>query len=598
MPFDPVDLTLPNSKSKRVLPDEIWTPILEHGCAFPPHIFIEVMLNLFKNPNNNSTHLFRADILYDSQGKLSPPNPEAVQTPSTSTTQEHGTLNVDLPNFELQRTIIGNLIPRNAQLDKPLLQTCHFLHSTASNTDGNSDEKTLVLYLPHASSPTEIPHYHPTVHGIAFLHTWTPASSSADPPPGTLTLHYALYPTTPPPPPPLPPRLHRTAHHLLSTLHKHGTGSLAGYTKRVHHDQLIPQPRLQNTYAALKARHARRLIARWAEQTPPAKHVFEDLGIAAFLIELWADLYGGGARDAASGFPGFVDIGCGNGVLVDVLSREGYKGWGFDARRRKTWDTFEPGVRRRLRRCVLVPKVVVDLETERVGAVGVGVEFDYDYDDDESDAQDSDNNPLSRSLRFHNGLFRPGTFIVSNHADELTPWTPLLAALSRSPFLAIPCCSHDLSGARSRAYVPSPPNNGPRPCPEKGDLRTLRASAKQPSAYASLVAWVERLAAEVGFVVQREVLRIPSTRNVGVVGRFVGGGEGDEAREERVREIVRREGGGVGWVERAVALAGGGGEGDEAREERVREIVRREGGGVGWVERAVALAGGGGGRGH
>ena len=60
-------------------------------------------------------------------------------------------------------------------------------------------------------------------------------------------------------------------------------------------------------------------------------------------------------------------------------------------------------------------------------------------------------------------------------------------------------------------------------------------------------------------MVQREVLRIPSTRNVGVVGRFVGGGEGEEAREERVREIVRRKGGGVGWVERAVALAGGGG---------------------------------------
>lgn len=556
MPFDPVDLTQPNSEYTRILPDEIWTPILEHGCAFPSHIFTEVMLNHIKNPNINSSHLFRADILYDSDGTLKPYKQEDIPKTSKSATEEHGILNVDLPTFKLQRTIVRKLIPRNAQLDDALIETCQFLNRTDTDATDTGEQSTLVVYLPHASTPTEIPHYHPAVHGIAFLHSWLPSATSAptssETPPGRLSIHYALFPSTPLP---LTPRLHRTAHQLLLTLHKHGTGSLAGYVKRVQHDQIIPQQRVQDTYAALKARHARRLIDNWAEQTPPSKHVFEDLGIAAFLIELWRDLYGDGARDARSGFPGFVDIGCGNGVLVDVLSREGYEGWGFDARARKTWDTLSAEVRPKLKRLVLVPQPILDIQPE--------LAVDVDIQCDTTDAK------AAPRPQFHNGIFPPATFIVSNHADELTPWTPLLASLSRSAFLAIPCCSHDLSGARSRAHACSPKTeeasskNDARP--ETGDLRTLRASAKQPSAYASLVAWVESLAREVGFVVEREVLRIPSTRNVGVVGRVVGnveeGGRGQEAREGKVRDIVTREGGAVGWVERAVALAGPGGTG-------------------------------------
>jgi len=590
------------------------------------------MLNLIKNPNINSTHLFRADILYDSHGTLPCLDQENERKSSSNSAQEHGILEVNLPNFKLQRTIVRKLIPRNAQLDRPLIQTCHYLTSTDIDTNGITDENTLVLYLPHASTPTEIPHYHPAVHGIAFLHTWPCATTSAPsttpetppphPPTGLISIHYALFPTTPPPPPPplpLPPRLHRTAHQLLLTLHKHGTGTQSGYVKRVHHDQLIPQARLQDTYAALKARHARRLIDNWAEHTPPSKHVFEDLGIAAFLIELWRDLYGGDAREGATGFPGFVDIGCGNGVLVDVLSREGYVGWGFDARRRKTWGTFGADVRGRLRTCVLVPKVVWDLGRDRMlpgGGGGGGGDGDGDFDAIEgsapglalapapapapavgpsmpppaSDHHDDDPAP---PLQFHNGLFPPATFVISNHADELTPWTPLLASLSRSAFLAIPCCSHDLSGARSRAHVPvsssatdEASGKNDRSGPEKGDLTSLRANAKQPSAYASLVAWVESLAREVGFVVEREVLRIPSTRNVGVVGRFVGV---QEEWKSEGREGVKRRGEREGR-EGSKGKEDKEGRGEEAREEKVREIVRREGGAVGWVERAVALA--------
>ena len=54
-----------------------------------------------------------------------------------------------------------------------------------------------------------------------------------------------------------------------------------------------------------------------------------------------------------------------------------------------------------------------------------------------------------------------------------------------------------------------------------GDLRSLAPAirAKQPSAYSSLCDWVSHLSIEVGYVVEREMLRIPSTRNVGIIGR-------------------------------------------------------------------------------
>ena len=83
----------------------------------------------------------------------------------------------------------------------------------------------------------------------------------------------------------------REALKLLQTVHKHGQGQLAGYEKRVHLDQIIPQKRYQDTYARLKAKYGRKLSEAWVEVTDPGKHVFEDLGIAAFLLELWEDMY-------------------------------------------------------------------------------------------------------------------------------------------------------------------------------------------------------------------------------------------------------------------------------------------------------------------
>ena len=329
----------------RRLPDEAWLPVLQQPCDFGPDIFESVSLNLLKNPNINSSLLFRADILFDSRDELT--DEELPVHERQLVLQEYNLHHGELTSFTVYRTLLRRMIPRNPQLDKPILQTCLFLRSTLAT---NGEEQDLVLSIPHADSVDAIPWYHPRVQSLAYLHTWS-TSSSTNNPTGTVSLHYRLYP---PDVPPLSTRLERTAHHLLTTLLKHGTGRLSGYEKRVHHDQLVSQARIQDMYTELKRKHANRLCERWVEKTEPSKHVFEDLGIAAFLIELWRDMYdlsglgqkngwtrrgGKTAEEGRPSFPGFVDIGCGNGVLVDILIREGFKGWGFDARKRKTWDT-------------------------------------------------------------------------------------------------------------------------------------------------------------------------------------------------------------------------------------------------------------------
>jgi tRNASer (uridine44-2'-O)-methyltransferase len=504
---------------------EPWHPVLGQQCGFQPAIFCSVMMNLIKNPNINSNRLFRADILYDSLGEL---DKQACHVSASAGTVNALPRAISIEGFSCKRTLVRLLVPRNPQLDRALVQTCHILHSISQG-----GENTLVVYLPHVDDAAEIPFYHPAVHGIAFLHVWDLAEAEV----GNISIHYKLFrgSTADLTEPEIAPGLKRVAFHLISTLHKHGKGTKAGYTKRVHHDRVVPQQRLQDTYSSLKIAHAKRLIENWVEETDPTKHVFEDLGIAAFLIELWRDMYTLEAnvspeperkgdlnnsalntQTLAHKFPGFVDIGCGNGVLVEILKKEGYTGWGFDARRRKTWETFSEDIQANLKQMVLVPAI---LGAQRSPGAG---EITNDQAPEFLQSQDI--------VDIHDGNFPHGTFIISNHADELTGWTPLIASLSKSPFLIIPCCSHDLSGARFRA--PAKPD-------DRGQL---------PSAYSSLISWVERLARDSGWEVEKEVLRIPSTRNIALIGRRRQGGGTPLA------EILQREGGGDGWTRRTLAL--------------------------------------------
>jgi tRNASer (uridine44-2'-O)-methyltransferase len=547
--FEPVDLeNTPVVESS--LPPEIWTIVQSAPARFPPQYFLDVSRNLLENPNLTATHLSRAELSYKSFTDASY-NPEATHSHELAGIVKH--LKPDhqprlmlggVPGYKLEWTVVRKLIPRNPKLDEALQQTCHLYTSTEKvvvrEKDGSNSkfdaERYLVIYLPHVANADSIPFYHPKVRGVAILYTFQnqPSSGAA---PGTLSLYYDLFPERP-----LENRMSRTALKMLEIIHKHARGRVKGYQKRVHHDVIIPQKTFQDTYAYLKGEYAKEIIDNWVEQTPAQKHVFEDLGIAAFLIELWTAMYGGTApkpddqtssRDpqetekvrlelqtvtrsmAQQAFPGFVDIGCGNGLLVYILIKEGWKGWGFDARRRKTWDTFGEAYQQHVKEMLLVPEILQKHDVDEEAANG--------------------------SPPWQNGLFPRGTFIVSNHADELTAWTPVLAYLSDSPYMAIPCCSHDFGGTRFRA-----------PYHRKHFPSATKNPAKQVSAYMSLCSYVGHLSAQMSFVPETEHLRIPSTRNIAIIGRRRDGDADKGSLEERLRfvgEVVEKEMGGETSIE-------------------------------------------------
>ena len=529
--FNPTDIS--KSLPPFQLPDEIWTSIIATLCPFEPGYFLSVVENLIKNPNITSSVVCRADIYYDSENDVSVS--ENSNDPHFSRFTKHmmaelRPIKINVPNYQWLRTWVRQMVPRNPQLDKSLVQTCHLYRE-----EGPASENHLVLFIPHLQNAAEMPFYHPAVKALAFLYEWDTEHRQ-----GNLSIHYRLFEAHP-----LDNRLERTALNLLKIIHKHSVGRMNGYQKRVHHDQVVPQKEFQDTYARLKAKYAKSLIADWREHTDPEKHVFEDLGIAAFLIELWSQMYGV-KSDGATKFLGFVDIGCGNGVLVYILLEEGYEGWGFDARARKSWSMFPAYVREKVKEMCLVPKTL------------------YDANKDSG----AENTTLDTPRQ---GVFPSGTFIISNHADELTAWTPLLAYMNESPFIAIPCCSHDLAGSRTRfhqqkvAKLEGQARAASKALidgagPSTGSLAKEPNRPKQISAYAGLTCYVETLAEEVGYVVDKEMLRIPSTRNAAVLGyRRARAYDASDLRDEKLAKIVERDVGsldvvGKRWVERTLEL--------------------------------------------
>lgn len=140
--------------------------------------------------------------------------------------------------------------------------------------------------------------------------------------------------------------------------------------------QLIAADQYCITYNRLKTRYGPDLVQFWKkyETTDPLKFVFEDIAIASYLIVLWEQQ---NQREGKDRKQSFVDIGCGNGLLVYLLTLEGYKGLGIDLRKRNIWDKYQPSVD--LREQVFTPS------DESI------VFEDYDW-------------------------------LIGNHSDELTPW--------------------------------------------------------------------------------------------------------------------------------------------------------------------------------
>ncbi|CAG9114705.1 unnamed protein product [Plutella xylostella] len=164
---------------------------------------------------------------------------------------------------------------------------------------------------------------------------------------------------------------------------------------------LVSNENYYRKYNELKTKYGKEMVKIWPECTDPSKFVYEDVAIATYLLLLWEDerqIQGKVEKQT------FVDLGCGNGLLVYILAMEGHGGVGIDIRKRNIWDIYPSNV-------VLEEKTVTP----------------------------SDLN-----------LFPNTDWIIGNHSDELTPWIPVVAARSSYTcnFFLLPCCAYNFDGSK------------------------------------------------------------------------------------------------------------------------------------------------------
>lgn len=530
-----------------------WVSLYETTIPFQTEHFETAMSNLIKQPNINSTVILRADVLIENtytyaedkepeinnfKSELADIKPDIPTSSSDEIILEKNLDDIAVRNIPLKPShrpkvqIVRRIVPRNPFKDYIINQTCLIteLKSEESSTDYDS---TLIVYTPHIDNVEDCPFYLPTVQTVGILYQ-----------PGKLSVHYVPFnPTTITDFRSLRQdnRDIRIAFRLLQTAKKHSTGVMEGYQKRVKHDLVVSKVAFQDRYISLKKKYSKTLVDQWVESTDPGKHVFEDIAIAAFLIELWSKIYK--SKDEFE----FRDLGCGNGLLVHLLISEGYKGVGIDARARKSWKVYPEEVQENLKEQVIIPSVLLRphpsvkalapnlTDNGRVFQVPVsnrGLLLDTDPSVPVIAYYSSSS--LLKSNKVNVTEFPENTFIIGNHSDELTCWIPLLGY----PFLVIPCCSHALSGARIRYASKRKPN------------QANSNQAKANSTYAGLVDHVELLAKEVGWKVEKEMLRIPSTRNAAIIGY-----ERDPKKSAKsVYDLLVMEGGAEGWVENTMAL--------------------------------------------
>lgn len=531
-----------------------WVPIYETEVEFSSKHFESAMSNIIKQPNVNSTVILRADILreniYDpDKGNTmftSKDIDKFPEFPGAGETNENGEIEpilyrhfddtqlrgIPLSNsrveFKPKCEIVRRIIPRNPFKD-------YIINQTSLIMTGD-DDSIMVVYVPHIKSSEETPFYLPPVYAIAIVYHKTKLSINYLPfdyeTKNHETLEKELRQLD------ARDRSIRIAMRLLQTSLKHSQGTKDGYEKRVIHDVVVPKESFQNRYISLKKKYSSKLVNTWCEKTDPKKHVFEDLAIAAFLIELWKLKYG----DNKESFQ-FVDVGCGNGLLVYVLHLEGYKGKGIDARARKSWQTYPQTTQDNLLVKIIIPEIL--LQSKQYFEIPDPNDPSLMTYHASSKLQEYDHVSTTEEFKTEN----INTFIIGNHSDELTCWIPLLGY----PFLVIPCCSHALSGAKKRFTSKKPPINSTK----TGNHPPENPAKNQLSTYGALVDHVEQISKQMGWIVEKELLRIPSTRNMALMAFDMHSKFKDDTPQDfqaRVASVLAREGGADAWVVNAMKL--------------------------------------------
>uniref|UniRef100_A0A914Z0S6 tRNA (uracil-O(2)-)-methyltransferase n=1 Tax=Panagrolaimus superbus TaxID=310955 RepID=A0A914Z0S6_9BILA len=137
------------------------------------------------------------------------------------------------------------------------------------------------------------------------------------------------------------------------------------------------------------------------ERTNKAKHLYEDVGIVAYLATYWLS---NAIKDVH-----FVDIGCGNGVvsyLLNSIYGNHVKGVGYDVKSRKIWEYYKSEGHDVLKVQTITPNFP-------------SLEQPF---------------PLETN------------YIIGIHTDEMTPWIPLIAMKRKCNFFLLPCCPFDFFG--------------------------------------------------------------------------------------------------------------------------------------------------------
>ncbi|KAF8918943.1 DUF1613 domain-containing protein [Mucidula mucida] len=428
-----------------------WTSLLYCNAGFPKDLFQIAVAQLVEHPEYNSTLILRSEQLSDTTDNF----PDEIPL---------------LEGHVPLRCIHRRLLPRRPGRDEPLVQYCTLYAR-------EDDDLPTVLVLTPLGSP--LPYYHPAVSHIGFRYL------DSDPP--TLQLDVLPLPATPSD---VNSRLFRTSLALLDTLHRYGWGAMTNYKKRVQHDNLVPREVYQDKYLQMREKY-KHLVNSWQETTDPLKHVFEDIGIATYLILLWQLSY----RDRPPN--GFLDFGCGNGLLTHILISEGYHGCGIDLRARISWSHYSKETHEHL----------------HVHAF----------------------NPFSETP---DPYLLPGVFIIGNHADELTPWVPVLATMhSASGYISIPCCPWTFDAKFDRSLSARFPLADGEDEASFIESLSLGGHSSPSSAYSMYRVWLASLSRHCGWQIECETLRIPSTRNWAIVGRKRSGDA--DAQQRNIDDIIQ-----------------------------------------------------------
>ncbi|CAO3621943.1 unnamed protein product [Cunninghamella blakesleeana] len=437
-------LSLPYNNILRHLQASKWYTILEQSVPTSKEAFWKTIkrwtnepqliippiekCEIIPNKKNDNDDIKERDTLYETDNK------DAEESSS------HDKNNKD--DIHLIETIARQLIPKRKSKDPLLIETVSYFENNIK--DGYEGR---VIYKPCVKSIDELPFYYPKVMAYSLKYTLSNSKLSSDPSGilqlQLLTSQYEEKPVI------NDLKMQYALKTIIHKLFKWCIQSRIGYIKKAHHDSIIPKDDYLKKYNEIKAKYADVIVSNWTEKTDPKKFVYEDLAIASYLICLWEK----DEKKLSKSDLTFIDLGCGNGLLTYLLTKEGYNGYGVDMVDRKIWKNFN---------------------------------------------QENNNDILKVESIYPSQVKYQVDWIIGNHADELVPWIPIIAAKSGvdCKFIVIPCCFYGLDGKRN-----------------------LPLTKDEGGKYRAYTNYIKGIASQCGFNCDEDYLRIPSTKNIALIGQ-------------------------------------------------------------------------------